>query len=224
MRCKNFFIFVVLFTLQFLSLVYGQEKSSLYLTENELKNSLIIGEWNYHPGDDMKWANPDFDDSTWEIYNTNIPEDQIQEKKWQGVGWFRKHILVDSSLLDSPLVFLIEQAGSSEIFIDGELVFQTGKKNTGLKKLLGIPQQNSEIFSFKNKIDHVIAIRYINNSTDTFHKAGFGAGFSLKVGLSNEMLEHIEDTLTWNLRNQMFFVALTLAFGLLHLILFYHLP
>ena len=46
--------------------------------------------WRYSPGDDSLWANPNYDDNSWELVNTWLDVFKPESKKWKGIGWFRK--------------------------------------------------------------------------------------------------------------------------------------
>jgi len=70
----------------------------------------------------------------------------------------------------------------------------------------------------------VISVRYSNHSSQRFKGTSFPAGFALAIRFAGPGVnQHIDET-TENLSNQMFFAALALAFGLLHLILFLFSP
>ncbi len=190
----------------FLSSVYLQDE--IYLPNNL---------WQYHPGDNAAWAEPEFDDSSWELINPELRPKELPETGWPGVGWFRHHIVVDSALINKSLGLVIWQAGATQLYLDGILIYTFGEQSddwTGIPKVL----------TFDGKERHVIAVRYENLSVNKFHSAGINAGFSLRLGKMNRMTE---DTIGRE-RNfigfQMFFTSLPLAIGLLHLILFAFFP
>ena len=72
--------------------------------------------WRYHPGDNMKWASHDYDDSNWELVEPNLNMLNPDAGKWQGIGWFRKVIKIDSSLVNKFVGVYLHHDGASEIF------------------------------------------------------------------------------------------------------------
>lgn len=167
----------------------------------------------YHPGDNEEWANPEFDDSSWELVRPALRPNELPKNGWQGVGWFRLHIVIDSTLFNKPLGLSIWQAGASQIYLDGTLIYTFGEHSddwTGAPKVI----------TFAGKKRHVIAVRYSNLSVKKFHRAGFDAGFFLRLGNVNRMAE---DRIRYErplIGFQWSFTSLSLALGLLHLILF----
>src|SRR5215207_6963651 len=54
-------------------------------------------QWRYRAGDDAVWADPQFDDSSWEVLNgTRLTAREQPRSGWRGIGWFRLHLNVDS--------------------------------------------------------------------------------------------------------------------------------
>ena len=127
----------------------------------------------------MKLTSPEFEDSNWEISHTTLYPNEMPESGWTGIGWFRVHLSIDSTLRQKTLGLYIQQAGNSEIYLDGELHAVFGKSERQQEwKNLYTDDYPREI-SFDGKGDHVIAVRYSNASVKKFHTAGFPAGFSL---------------------------------------------
>jgi len=190
-----------------------------YLSSDYLKDEFWLPNsfWKYHPGDNKEWAKPEFDDSPWEDVNPELRPNELPNSGWQGVGWFRLHIVVDSVLIDKPLGLSIWRAGSLQLYLDGKLKYTFGEQSedwTGAPKVL----------TFDGKQRHLIAVRFSNTSVKKFHRAAFNSGFSLRLGNLNRMAEDTirrEKTL---IGYQMSFTSLTLAIGLLHLILFTFFP
>jgi len=190
-----------------------------YMSADDLKDEIPLYsmQWKYHPGDNRDWAKPDFDDSSWDPVYPELVDYYFPENGWQGVGWFRFHIAVDSSLFNKPLGLSIRQAGVSRLYLDGAMLYTFGEHK---KNRSGAPK----VISFDGEQNHVIAVRYAIPSINKFHKAGVTPGFSLRLGNLNRMIEdtlHRERTLTGY---QMFLTSLSLAVGLLHLILFVFSP
>ena len=83
--------------------------------------------WKYHPGDDLRWAEPDFDDTDWKEIDPAIDVQMPDAEKWKGIGWFRKVIKIDSPLINAIAGFHVEHEGASEIYLNGRKIFSFGK-------------------------------------------------------------------------------------------------
>ena len=57
--------------------------------------------YKYHPGDTTgtPWSAPDFDDRAW----MSVESNRFPHEAWNGTGWFRFEVFVDSSLWRQPL-------------------------------------------------------------------------------------------------------------------------
>jgi hypothetical protein len=104
---------------------------------------LLTGPWRFHPGDDMRWAAPDFEDGHWETADlTPAPGAHDSDvgltdyvAGWQarghegysGYAWYRMHIAVDAPA-GAPLALLapayVEDA--YQLFWNGKLVGESG--------------------------------------------------------------------------------------------------
>jgi serine phosphatase RsbU (regulator of sigma subunit) len=190
-----------------------------FVSSDDLKNEISLSDvlWKYHRGDKALWASPEFNDSEWESTDIRLNPNNLPKSGWQGVGWFRLHVLVDSTLINKPLGLSIWQAGASQLYLDGTLIYTFGEHSddwTGVPKVL----------TFDGKKKHVIAVRYSNLSVKKFHRAGLTSGFVLRLGDVNQMAEDRIRRERILIGYQMFFTSLPLAIGLLHLILFIFFP
>jgi hypothetical protein len=180
--------------------------------------------WKYHAGDQNEWSQPDFDDRHWKIADTRLESNHLPQSGWQGLGWFRIHVAVDSTLWQQPLILTMSQAGAAEIYLNGKAIYEFGGDGLNPPKEKSGSYRDFASFAFEKKIDHVIAIRYANYSAETFHAAGYEAGFYLFLGCADVAIERAANELRADSGFQMFFTALALAFGILHLILFLFSP
>ena len=97
----NKYIHLLFILFPFVSL-FASANDTLFLSSEELKEGKIyISEsWRYHQGDDMEWASPTFDDSNWDTLKPMMWMNECGIRDWQGIGWFRKVIRIDSSMLN----------------------------------------------------------------------------------------------------------------------------
>ena len=78
----------------------------------------LDGPWRFHTGDDLKWANPDFDDSQWTLLRSDEDWGKQGYLGLKGLAWYRFRVIVPA---DSPPVSLLlpRIATNYEVFADG---------------------------------------------------------------------------------------------------------
>ena len=52
----------------------------------------LDGAWEFHTGDNMEWAAPGFDDSSWERLSAGRPWGQQGHARYSGFAWYRKRL------------------------------------------------------------------------------------------------------------------------------------
>ena len=77
---------------------------------------------------------------------------------------------------------VIYQAGASEIYLDGELIYSFGKVGNTKEEEEPYWERNPQVISFSGETDHVIAVRYSNFSS---HQLTPVLGFVLGLGPLN---------------------------------------
>ncbi|MYA70788.1 SpoIIE family protein phosphatase, partial [Candidatus Poribacteria bacterium] len=180
--------------------------------------------WKYHPGDDQEWANPAFDDTGWEsIESTELSLNEIPRGGWEGIGWFRLHLSVpDERLWHTPLALqVIYQAGASEIYLDGELIYTFGKVGNTKEEEEPYWERNPQVISFSGETDHIIAVRYSNFSS--YHLTPV-LGFALGIGPLNPGIKGRVNIVRSGTTLQMVWTAILIFMMLQHLLLFFFYP
>jgi serine phosphatase RsbU (regulator of sigma subunit) len=102
----------------------------------------LVLAWRHHPGDDPRWAAPDFDDSAWEPVEPQ-----------QTTGWFRRHLRIDPALRGRPLVFRVETPGATRVFLDGLPLMEVTAPASGRAGVWREAVASS-------RPDHVLAVRH----------------------------------------------------------------
>lgn len=92
----KYFCAVVIFVLFLPHTIYAQ----VHIDAETINagESIYITEWKYHPGDDPSWADPDYDDSSWETVDSFLSKDNLPSSGWDGIGWFRIRVTMDDAL------------------------------------------------------------------------------------------------------------------------------
>lgn len=189
--------------------------------------SLPAGEikWRFSPGDDTLWADPNYDDSEWELVNPWMDMSKPEAEKWNGIGWFRKVIKIDSTLLKKTFGAYIHQDGASEIFLNGKRIFTFGKvSDNKADEEFFDPGNTPFVFSFDTSTVYTIAVRYSNHSHlgwEYFYNKFFShLGFSISIfdfnsNIESELILKQERTATdWGING--FALAFSLIFFLLY--------
>ncbi len=83
----------------------------------------LDGQWRFHPGDDSRWASPDFDDSAWPLLRSDRPWSEQGYKNLDGFAWYRFSVQPPSQAMALAIVL-------PSILTDYEL-FENGKKIGG---------------------------------------------------------------------------------------------
>jgi len=229
----------VLFCLFMLPVAHAQDDVPIHpvdgeyikLSSDHLKDEIWLDGrlWKYHRGDNAVWASPESDDSDWETINTRLDPNNLPKSGWNGIGWFRLHLVVDSTLWNRPLALNVSQGGASEIYLDGRLVAQFGKVGSSKRDEEGyvtmnanfLPPPKSIVFG---KTDHVIAVRFSNfNLTKEYLQQlppGFKHGFEIVLSELNSAIASSasQRMVTANIR--MVLTIVPLVFAILHLLLF----
>jgi hypothetical protein len=145
------------------------------------QKQIVIENWLYHPADSLHFRQRTFNDRDWEIIHPVLAKDRMPDTGWDGIGWFRTHFIVDSSLWGVPLGFIFENMGAAEIYLDGDSLFYFGKVSESAENEETFWQRNPRYIVFNDRQSHVVAIRYSNTEWQKFHEYKRGAGFNLII-------------------------------------------
>ena len=188
--------------LLFTSLTIGQSyQDTLFILADSLeKRSISFNQaWHYSPGDDTLWSFQDFDDSEWDTLNPRLTWEDYDTTEWNGIGWFRKNFVIDTTLRNKSVGLSMRHHGASEVYLNGALVkkFGTVSEIPDSEKVYqphGIPVT----LNFSNDTNYVIAVRYSNHESvkdPEWIDAWFGYhGFALSLQeLDSSIMNSIND-------------------------------
>jgi serine phosphatase RsbU (regulator of sigma subunit) len=137
--------------------------------------------WKYHPGDNLSWAEKNFDDNKWMKRKTNF---SVEKDSFPGIGWFRIQLEVAPSLYGQNLAMDVKQDGASEIFLNGRLVKTLGKISSNpLEEITYTPSGIPILLQFDSLPVQVLAVRYSHqNAIANFKKyRSSDHGFSMTI-------------------------------------------
>ncbi len=91
----------------------------------------VDGEWQFHTGDDLKWANPQFDDSGWQSIRVGQDWETQGHRDYTGFAWYRRELVNDAAvgqLADWHLgLYLPRVDSAAEVYWNGVKVGSYGR-------------------------------------------------------------------------------------------------
>ena len=189
-------IFVLISIIIFgVSKLFAVQIEPVHLYADTLKDnsSTLSLPWKYHPGDNPEWALPGFDDSVWDTMRTIINTSDSLFQRWQGIGWFRREIIIDSGLVNKTISLAIWHYGASQIYLNGKLIHEFGTVGKSLDDEKIYQRRNIPVaLTFGNDTSYVLAVRYSNfHSIENrkWYKYWFNsAGFRIRLSEINSSI------------------------------------
>jgi phosphoserine phosphatase RsbU/P len=100
----------------------------------------LAGNWRFHTGDDVRWAQPDFDDSEWQVVSTKKPWSEQGIDHVQGFFWYRLRIGLPANHQRLNLFF--NYSGLTyEVYANGQSIGRYGTFPPNEKAFRGLPRQ-----------------------------------------------------------------------------------
>jgi hypothetical protein len=197
------------------------QSQQLFVASDSLINDngiLYLGSregWRFQPGDNMNWANPDFDDSDWIYYKPTGLTDPIHDSLWNGFGWFRYRFVADSSAYARISHLYFYTWGAAEVYLDGKLVQKYGVFSTemkGEKRYLPFRKTYPAIVLHPGE-SHVMAVRFSYHKGQHYKKllGKYARTFGFSIGLTND---NFSQQAIWNVNNywRNFYILSTMMF------------
>lgn len=189
--------------------------------DNPYRTLYITDVWKYQTGDDPRYAEPDYDDSMWMPVSTQLGAGYFEFIDWQGIGWFRITLDVDSSLVGLPFALdVVLQSGASELYMNGKLIYQFGQVSDVPELEMPYQERQPRSLVFTQPGRHVLAVRYSNHNARAFVDSGYNAGFQYQLVEMNRQVTNVVNLTRSATMNQYFFTGILLVFTLIHLLLF----
>lgn len=86
----------------------------------------IDGLWQFHLGDDPRWAQPGFDDSGWERVPADKPWGDNGQPNFTGFAWYRRQIALDPADKNPLGLYLMSSFFLAEVYWNGSKVGGVG--------------------------------------------------------------------------------------------------
>lgn len=161
------FIFLLVMTLlqkeTFCQVSNGSDSLHKVSMQDVQQNINFLSGWKFITRDISQGASTMLNDSDWK---TAAKIDACSTLPgWNGNGWFRLHILIDSSLYDKTVSLFIQQRCAMEVYVDGQLVHAIGRVGRSIEdEHVGGTEMRPIPVHFSAQEHHVIAVRYSNHA------------------------------------------------------------
>lgn len=185
-----------------------------YLTQDSLNSvkNFSLDIWKYNSADSLEFKEVNLIDSSWQKVNSKFQSDEID---WNGKGWFRAELKIDSSLLNIPLGILLWHPGKSKLFLNGNLIAETNQENYDERRYIQYP-----IPLHLNKTKNQFAIRYEINFSDIIEEHNIYSGFYFRIDNYGELLDQRGDLLSGISSKKIIFITIGFVLLFLHLTLY----
>lgn len=140
----------------------AQNKPKVLRYDRMPENGIDLNQgWRFSSADKPDFAQPGFDDSSWDTITPRREVPDIPQLKGVKTGWLRLHLRMAGSLVGRSLTLNTYQAGASEIYLDGKLLRRYGTVSADPAKLdpVGVNLDAQEI-QFAPGKEHVLAVRF----------------------------------------------------------------
>jgi len=174
------------------SIVLAAEGNKVYLQKDSLPINLSEkSNWKYKQNDSVAFKLNDYNDQDWVNNKPTLYFDDGGKLDFAGLAWFRLTFFVDSNLVNFPLAIAMNHYGASEIYLNGILIKKYGDIKSSKETRYFDPLDLPFVFTFNKAGKQVIAIRYANYNAKRNHEVYNEpiAGFELKLGKANSMIE-----------------------------------
>lgn len=160
-------------------------QDTIELTQAMINNNdeiILERGWRANSGDNFRWIEGDYNFEDWEAINSLLDSTSLRNLGWDGYGWFKLNIKVDSSLVNQPLILHFkEHNGASQVYLNDQLLFRVGTFSILEGDHISSKGINPRIIQFQDTSKHVLSLRYSNHKAEDFIKYGISPGFILAV-------------------------------------------
>src|SRR5260370_32439097 len=204
--------------------VRGQEPAPARLAQAILARGEaidLVQAWRFHPGDDPRWPDPAFDDSTWQPVEPLLTPGKLPAGGWPGVGWFRRHLRLEPALAEKVLAIRVEAPGAARVFLDNHAILSSDPAPGTTAGDVGHGAFGAA--HFRPRPEHLLAVRYELTGARPAGGIPPGRGFRLSLGTTANGVQGVaqERRRSWL---EATLIVLPSSLALLHLALFWAYP
>jgi beta-galactosidase/beta-glucuronidase len=86
------------------------------------------GNWKFHEGDNLDWAEQNFDDHAWETLIVPAAWEAQKKENLDGYGWYRNRFVLPENMRKETLILFIGSIDDAdELYMNGKKVNSTGR-------------------------------------------------------------------------------------------------
>lgn len=118
--------------------------------------------WKFKPVDNHSYSSSNYDDSFWETIYKPLNEVEDLPNSWNGFGWFRLKVKIDSSFSMQNSLISANNSGGLEFYINDSLVLKQGNPSQleSGEVLFGSTIDPGKIFTWERGKTYQLAIKY----------------------------------------------------------------
>jgi two-component system, NtrC family, sensor kinase len=151
---------LVLCLLFFSTSTFAQKGDIFPIDSLPTEGVLLDKNWRYQTGDNPDWAKPSFDDSAWTPIDPTKELSALPQIFNAQIKWLRLDFDVKNKL-PNPLGIAVNQAGTSEIYLNGRLIHQFGHFDTDSTQVKAYDPLEMPILFPADSVGHyTLAVRY----------------------------------------------------------------
>jgi alpha-galactosidase len=101
---------------------------------DQVNNRILLQDgWKFRTGDDLSWATPGLNDTSWAPISVGQLSEPAVFDKYDGYGWYRDNVFIPASLKDAPhvgdsLIFFLGKIDDcDQVYLNGMLLGQNTK-------------------------------------------------------------------------------------------------
>jgi len=214
------FLLLILLTMTGSAGLYAQNHlEQPFILDSLPPNGVVILDkgWKFHPGDNPDWAQPDVEDSLWQPINPVQGIHALPQIRQAQIGWLRLKIKLGKKLQGQTVAVKITQSGASEIYLNGKLVYQTGKVSADFNQERTFnPGGRPFTIQFSDAPEQVLAVRYSFSKGNLY--LGYLPGFIMELATMERAWVIYTSGIIFSMEFA-FVVGVFLILSILHLLL-----
>jgi len=114
--------------------------------------------WRYAPGDGPGRESVALDDAHWQRIRPALDAADLPASSWRGIGWFRRHLVVDPMLQGKTIALRVTAPGTANVYLDGNLALTLGPGPAPP----AMPGARSDAVLIRLRgPSHLLAVRYV---------------------------------------------------------------
>jgi len=170
----------------------------------------LDGTWQFHLGDDPRWADPSFNDSDWEPIEVDGPWGAQSHPSYAGFAWYRRHIEIQptAEATHDYRILIPHAEDAYEVYWNGNLAGTYGKLPPNPSWYYGTFPKS---FPLRGSTYGVLAIRVWKAPLEAFSAAESGGIYLPPLVGEQESIELHENAAIWTyIREDLFDYSLIL--------------